>query len=303
MADQAEKGSLLEELLSDQESHEEETNPELSQEESKQDGDTIEEKDSQETKPEEVDYSKVVITANFAKQFGLPKEMIGSTIDEMGKSYKLMQSAFTKKTQELSELKKQPAKTSAKAEDEFDYEAELEKLPDPLEDYAAYKKEFAKLQKKNAEYEKRKLREEVLKEIEPKFKPSLELQQRTIVNDTFNALQTELPDADIVKVLESFKEENEDELETMSPVYAKNPALLVRHVVRFYKASQGSELAKKFEKKLAEEATKKAADALRTKKHRDLTSQRRTPEGEPKSLISELADDEEQYFIESGYGG
>lgn len=114
----------------------EETEDEINTDESDEDEqDSIDETEGDDDSPEQG-----VVTEEIASKFPALKSYIGKPIEDAFKAYQSLASDYTKKSQELKSLKNAQQKNPEK-----EIEAEVNKLPDPMEDFEGYKKGLAKL--------------------------------------------------------------------------------------------------------------------------------------------------------------
>lgn len=227
---------------------------------------------------------QTVITEEFARENNLPDFMVGKPLKELAKSYKLLEKQFTKVTQELSSVKKAKAEEPApkQVEEELD-------IPDPAdyEDSASYKKAMKVYESKLSA----KIKQETLAEVQRGSQEINEMVNQRKIEAIREAIQAQLPEgADASQVIQDYVADNEEQLQDLQPVYARNPNLLVKHVITHFKATN----------KPKNDSVTQAVKKIATAPVKDgYSKQRVSAEPTKKSFVAELADDVERYARQS----
>ena len=212
--------SLMSELTEEVET----TNPEEEVEETEEvltQNESEEAEEEEETESEESEDSTPLITEKIAKEAGLPKELVGKPIDELGKSYRNLLTDYTKKSSELAELKKVQVKDTPK---ETEKELSIDEMPDPIEDIEGFREWMKRYDAQS--------RNRLKKELEP-----IETAKKAqTVKDTFDNIADAVgKNVDIKSLIDEWGEHSELS-ESDYEIYLSNPKRLIKPVIDFYYA-------------------------------------------------------------------
>lgn len=128
--------NILDELDDLNDEVEEETEEETDTDESYED----EQDSDSETEEEGEEPEQGLVTEEIASKYPALKSYIGKPLDAAFKAYQSLASDYTKKSQELKSLKNSQQKNPEK-----EIEIEMNKLPDPMDDFDGFKKGLAKV--------------------------------------------------------------------------------------------------------------------------------------------------------------
>lgn len=187
--------------------------------------------------PEVPEEQSQVVNEDIVKQYPALKPFQGKPLTEAFKAYDELRRSTTKLTQELSELKKQSAKSGSQQPDVE------EEVPDPVDEPEKFKKYFKNLSSK--------LKAEAKAEVLTELTGKLEILEKTIAPITIekkqqeitNLIKSQLPDADVTQVIEDWKNDNSDLLfdnngdlnNELVSFYDQHPEIFIRDVVKSYK--------------------------------------------------------------------
>lgn len=211
--------SLMSELTDEAEA----TNPEEEVEETEEvlTENENDEAEEAEAEAEDSEDSTLLITEKIAKEAGLPKELIGKPIDELGKSYRNLLADYTKKASELAELKKVQVKDTPK---EAEKELSIDEMPDPIEDIEGFKEWMKRYDAQS----KSRLKQEL--------KPIEDAKRAQSVKDTFDNIADAVgKNVDIKTLIDEWGEHSglsEEDYE----IYTSNPKRLIKPVIDYYYA-------------------------------------------------------------------
>lgn len=243
-----------------------------------------------------------LITEEIAKQYGLSKTFIGKPLIEGIKSYSELLKLDGKRANEIAELRKQvealkvTPKEQQKAEQQT--ENELGDMPDPLDD----PKGFSDWMKRRDEI----LLENAEKRIEAKYKDKFETAEQvsteSLMNKTFQLVQTGLPeDEDVQAVIADYMEENKDYYQELIEMgRGRTPEQISREILKDYKAKMYDKQSKLTQEEIEQKASEKAQSELlkktkNTKVSNMNTNQRETKrDSEVSKLVAELEANKDQ---------
>lgn len=243
-----------------------------------------------------------LITEEIAKQYGLSKTFIGKPLIEGIKSYSELLKLDGKRANEIAELRKQvealkvTPKEQQKAEQQT--ENELGDMPDPLDD----PKGFSDWMKRRDEI----LLENAEKRIEAKYKDKFETAEQvsteSLMNKTFQLVQTGLPeDEDVQSVIADYMEENKEYYQELIEMgRGRTPEQISREILKDYKAKMYDKQSKLTQEEIEQKASEKAQSELlkktkNTKVSNMNTNQRETKrDSEVSKLVAELEANKDQ---------
>ena len=243
-----------------------------------------------------------LITEEIAKQYGLSKTFIGKPLIEGIKSYSELLKLDGKRANEIAELRKQvealkvTPKEQQKAEQQT--ENELGDMPDPLDD----PKGFSDWMKRRDEI----LLENAEKRIEAKYKDKFETAEQvsteSLMNKTFQLVQTGLPeDEDVQAVIADYMEENKEYYQELIEMgRGRTPEQISREILKDYKAKMYDKQSKLTQEEIEQKASEKAQSELlkktkNTKVSNMNTNQRETKrDSEVSKLVAELEANNDQ---------
>lgn len=243
-----------------------------------------------------------LITEEIAKQYGLSKTFIGKPLIEGIKSYSELLKLDGKRANEIAELRKQvealkvTPKEQQKAEQQT--ENELGDMPDPLDD----PKGFSDWMKRRDEI----LLENAEKRIEAKYKDKFETAEQvsteSLMNKTFQLVQTGLPeDEDVQAVIADYMEENKEYYQELIEMgRGRTPEQISREILKDYKAKMYDKQSKLTQEEIEQKASEKAQSELlkktkNTKVSNMNTNQRETKrDSEVSKLVAELEANKDQ---------
>ena len=284
------------------------------------------EKENEEVETDETSKEVPVLTKEDVEEMGLGKGFIGKPITILKDVYKNQDKIFRQNTQALSELKKEFAEfkdlskkdiKEAKAEAEEKAEDQLGEMPDPVDDFEAYKAWMAKkdiLTEKNFEKILTKVLEEKLSGITQStaelkadkntqiYYDNMEAELKEIYKDEYSP---ELIDKVSREFEEYLKSLDEDEQKIIGDRLQMKPTAIVREAILHHKAnlfSKGrsekkdkTETEEEKKARIAAEQKKKVETLKKTdKKHTDGTSSfREKSKSDEKSVYEQIAEENE----------
>jgi hypothetical protein len=292
---QAQSTSIVSEIL--------ETLPEeINTPEEQVDESEVEEPEIEQDKPAESQ-----ITEEFARQYGLATWMIGKPMSELGRAYKNLNTDYTKKNKERSEIEKrlgqleqqQLSQAMTKAE-KLEVKDVFENMPDPLENPKEFKS-FLKNALKNAETEAEKnLLGKIQKEISPQIGQIQQFTQNQRIQQISEQLQSVIPEGvNLDELVISWGQENEliGDLDAIDYFISK-PKIMVNSILKFYEAKQYNELKSNVDKEVKEKSAQelvKNIKSVKSKKTSDLNTQIRTKDdSESSQLVKDILENLEE---------
>lgn len=186
-----------------------------------------------------------VVTESMANQFGWAKSFVGKPINEIMKAYDNLNKEFTRRSQELAELRKISNSVSKTAEKK---ESSEKPIPDP--------------EKQPKEYEAY-LNQKAMEDARQKMAPLIQENIKREAELISQKIKEHLPqNTDYNVLLNDWKNKHAD----MLPYFVEHPDKLVSSVLQHYKASQYDSLNSASGENVQKEATKQAALMLKNVK-------------------------------------
>ncbi|MGE5433029.1 MAG: hypothetical protein ACM3QX_18270 [Syntrophomonadaceae bacterium] len=270
--------------------------------------------------------SEPVMTAEFVREHGLPKNMVGLPYSELGRSYRNITSEYTRTRQKMAEMERghtekpvaEKREEAAPVPEEKSLDVlvqeHLSKLPDPLDD--GFQSGLTKAITSIAVTIQNSVRKEYAKaladetgKLKPQIESAQEYAKRQAQKELSDEIQRNLPEGvNIQEVLKAFKEEYADDLIDLMPIYEKKPQRFVKDLVNFFNLNFELQDVEGMEEDATEEleerrlnalAQKKAAEALKESKKRkpsDFNSKDKKPNPKRTELMEGLLSDEEATF-------
>jgi len=207
--------------------------------------------------PEQVESENTnVLSSEYVKEFGLPKEFIGKPVTELGKSYRNLLGKLTEQGQTISQLKKSKVENTEK-----EVVVEEKDFPDPVE----FPEEFKKALKDFRSKVKDELRREILNEVEPTLKPAQEIAMKNQQIEISKAISNGLEGVEAKEAITLWSEQNPDLVEAIkNGDKTIDTNFFIKDVINTFKANQydslkennGELIKNEVHKKLKNELTK-----------------------------------------------